>query len=676
MPTIEPDKKSCSLRGPGLSANRRDSLVSDGRRASMTGRRDSVFMSLLEHAQMNRIALDEVEAGIKLKETREENALSCIGKAVCGFLVRKNICNLSYCEDLLGRCQVYMRNAPRVGIYFRFCMSFFKQHVLYFRLKNVAGLACQQFLRRCILKDFECGGVVCRQGDSCDYFYVLIEGQMTITQRLGHIDKVLGTIRSGVSFGEFGIIRQTPRTATITAAAKCSVLMIDKNSFLEILHLSNPEMVRKKTSFLVNLPIFQSAPRTVLEHLSHVMALQHWKPFDIVYRRCRFSGFDDRLLVVLSGHVDVFIEPFLSENELSQRMIKHNSRTCACYSTKALQESLSITKSWLPSAKERGRCVCECGVGSFLNIHSLFRNDSPDCCIIAGSKGATVLVVQKIDFTSIIEKGKSKQLVHALVEQSWNSMCHRQKMVSDLSFSKFPYRELVGQSLLISRPSNNYSAANMAISHMRRFLSGPRYNKLFPPLDFHRISAEQQQSPLISPSSIACAGKQVVPSLQSSTASRSLSHNRTSSGKSPRVSRAMQEANCLYPTSKHDDHSHKCINSPRVDDGSVADDCSSSIFAVPAGNSTPVVTASAKTDPYICHQESDYFERACVKFTRDLKEVHLFLRQSNRNVTIQPLKSHRLLTPRAPELPQDSRSLGVRGARMIASARSDKQERW
>jgi hypothetical protein len=27
-------------------------------------------------------------------------------------------------------------------------------------------------------------------------------------------------------------------------------------------------------------------------------------------------------------------------------------------------------------------------------------------------------------------------------------------------------------------------------------------------------------------------------------------------------------------------------------------------------------------------------------------------------------------------LPQDSRSLGVRGARMIASARSDKQQRW
>jgi CRP-like cAMP-binding protein len=130
-------------------------------------------------------------------------------------------------------------------------MSFFKQHVLYFRLKNVAGLACQRFVRSCIVKDFDSGAVVCRQDDNCDFFYVLIDGQMTITQRSGHVDKVLGTIKSGAAFGEYGIIRQTRRTATITAASKCSAMIIDKNSFLEILHLSNPEMVLKKTSFLL-----------------------------------------------------------------------------------------------------------------------------------------------------------------------------------------------------------------------------------------------------------------------------------------------------------------------------------------------------------------------------------------------------------------------------------------
>jgi hypothetical protein len=138
----------------------------------------------------------------------------------------------------------------------------------------------------------------------------------------------------------------------------------------------------------------------------------------------------------------------------------------------------------------------------------------------------------------------------------------------------------------------------------------------------------------------------------------------------------MQEANCLYPTLQRNHYNQKPIDSPRDDDGSCADDYTSSIFAVPAGNSTPFLTSSAKTDPDLNHQECDYFEKACVKFTRDLKDVHSFLRQSDRNITaIQSLKFYRLFTPRAPELPQDSRSLGVRGARIIASARSDKSRR-
>lgn len=661
MPTIEKNAPT-SLREPGSSAKRRDSLIFEGKRGSITGRRDSVSMSLLEHAEMNRMEFKQVEDSLKLKEIREKAALSLIGKVIYGFQVRKKLCNIAYSDDMLRRCQLYMRHAPRVGIYFRYCLSFFKQHVLHFRMKNVTGLACQQFVKCCIVKDFDCGAVICRQGDNCDFFYVLIEGQMTITQRLGHVDKVLGTIKSGTAFGEFGIIRQTHRTATITAATKCSTMMIDKNSFLEILHISNPEMVLKKTTFLLTLPIFQSAPRITLEHLSHVMTLQNWKPYDFIYRRCRFGGFDDRLLIVLSGHVDVFLEPFLSENELSQRMIKHNSRTCTCYTTKVLQESHSTAKSWLPCAKERGKCVSECGAGSFLNIHCLIRSDSPDCCIIAGPKGASILVVQKIDFISIVEKGKSNQLFQMLAEQSWDSMHQRRNRVSELSFSKFPYRELVGQSMLISRPSNDFTSSNIAMTQMKRFLSGPRHNRVFPPLDLHRISSEKQQTSLNSRCGISCVGKEY--QLRQSSSFHNASHVRIA--QSPKVSRAMKETNFLYPKLQH-----QRIDSQQEDEGSSAKDCTS-IFAAPAGNSVPFVNESAKvTDS--CPRDCDYFDEACVKFSQDLKEVQSFLRQTDRNnAAVHPLISQRYFAPRAPELPQDIRSLGVRGARIIASARSQR----
>jgi hypothetical protein len=632
-------------------------------------------MSLEEHAELNRIVLEEVGAGIKSREAREQVALFVIGKVINGYLVRKSICNAasSSCDESLRRCQLYLRSAPRVGLYFRYCLSFFKHHVLYFRLKNVTGLAFQEFVKRCIMKDFEIGAVICRQGDSCDFFYVLVDGQMMISQRSGHVDKTLGTIRSGASFGEFGIIRQTPRTATITSVTKCCVMMIDKCSFLEILHLSNPEMVRTKTSFLMKLPIFRSAPRITLEHLSHVMAVQHWKPYDFVYRRCQFSGFDERLLVVLSGNVDVFVEPFLSENELSQRETKHKSRLCTCYTTKTLQETHSTAKSWLPQAKERGRCVCERGVGSFLNLHCLFRSDCPDCCIISGSQGAMVLVIQKIDFLSIVDKGNSNQLFRILAEQSWDAMCHRRETVSRLSHSKFPFRELVGQSLLIARPFND---SNIFFLPMKKFLCGPRHRKYFPPLDLHQSSGEEQHFPISSPKNLSGFGKylQQQPQLSSFCKSVSSLHSSEDIKKvSPRLSRTMQEANFWYPCALQYLHS-QTISHKHDERGSRTKDCSSK-YAATAGDPAPVLVESANNTDSASRclkQDFDYFEEAWKFFSKNLKDVQSFLRRPARTAAAVPPPLHSNFAPRAPELPNGSRPLGVRGSRMIESARPTK----
>jgi hypothetical protein len=56
--------------------------------------------------------------------------------------------------------------------------------------------------------------------------------------------------------------------------------------------------------------------------------------------------------------------------------------------------------------------------------------------------------------------------------------------------------------------------------------------------------------------------------------------------------------------------------------------------------------------------------------------VQSFLRQSDRQSgAIRSLNSHRILTPRAPEMPHDARSLGIRGERIIASARGQDKKK-
>jgi hypothetical protein len=302
-----------------------------------------------------------------------------------------------------------------------------------------------------------------------------------------------------------------------------------------------------------------------------------------------------------------------------------------------------------------------------LNIHCLFRSDSPDSCIIAGAKGATVLVIQKIDFMSIVEKGKNKQLFQLLAERSWNSMWQRRNTVSGLAFSKFPYRELVGQSMLISRHHSDFTDSNIILMHMKKFLSGPRHNKVFPPLDLHRIPAEKLPETIIGHDN-SCTSKEFHPRNTFINGNFS-TRNGAVSNHSPRISRAMQETNVLYPSMLHNQQQHQ--DSRRDSFHEPKKDCSS-IFAVPTGNSTAFMIESAKTlSSDFVLEDHDYLEKACIKFSQDLKAVQSFLRQSCcRSSVTYSLNSHRNFTPRAPEAPLDTRSLGIRGARIIASARS------
>ena len=59
------------------------------------------------------------------------------------------------------------------------------------------------------------GDVVVREGDESDRFYVIESGTVQVTAADGHVLREEGP---GDYFGEIGLLRDVPRTATITAA--------------------------------------------------------------------------------------------------------------------------------------------------------------------------------------------------------------------------------------------------------------------------------------------------------------------------------------------------------------------------------------------------------------------------------------------------------------------------
>jgi CRP/FNR family transcriptional regulator, cyclic AMP receptor protein len=90
-------------------------------------------------------------------------------------------------------------------------------------LEAVASLATET--------QFADGDEATREGDEGDAFYVVIDGQLVISQN----GMTIRNIGPGDFLGEISLIDGRPRTATATAAGPVKVLVIRRPEFLELM---------------------------------------------------------------------------------------------------------------------------------------------------------------------------------------------------------------------------------------------------------------------------------------------------------------------------------------------------------------------------------------------------------------------------------------------------------
>jgi CRP/FNR family transcriptional regulator, cyclic AMP receptor protein len=84
-----------------------------------------------------------------------------------------------------------------------------------------------------LLKRFEPGDFLFRQGDPSDHVVLVRSGRAEVLREVGDERILLGTAKEGEFLGEMGVLDERPRSATVRAASELEVELIGRRSFLE-----------------------------------------------------------------------------------------------------------------------------------------------------------------------------------------------------------------------------------------------------------------------------------------------------------------------------------------------------------------------------------------------------------------------------------------------------------
>jgi CRP-like cAMP-binding protein len=96
---------------------------------------------------------------------------------------------------------------------------------------------------------------VVREGERPDHFYVVLTGELEVSLMVGG---VAGRFGPDDWFGEIGLLKNSPRTASVRATTDCDLLEISGEVFLAA--FGAPDMVPDSIRQVMSLRLEHSAP--------------------------------------------------------------------------------------------------------------------------------------------------------------------------------------------------------------------------------------------------------------------------------------------------------------------------------------------------------------------------------------------------------------------------------
>ncbi|RME76093.1 MAG: hypothetical protein D6784_06585 [Chloroflexi bacterium] len=93
------------------------------------------------------------------------------------------------------------------------------------------------------VRTYPAGTVICHEGEREHTFYIIVQGEVAFTKRMGEGEQFLGVKTRGEFFGEFGVLDRAPRAANVLALTDCTLIEIHEDT-LDAILTRNPSATR------------------------------------------------------------------------------------------------------------------------------------------------------------------------------------------------------------------------------------------------------------------------------------------------------------------------------------------------------------------------------------------------------------------------------------------------
>jgi len=102
----------------------------------------------------------------------------------------------------------------------------------------------KQVVKCAVLRSFAAGSVIISEGAAGDSMFIMVEGEVEITKRLGLVldgetpnERIIISLKAeeGVCFGEMSLLENEPRSATVTAQTDCLLMEIGREDFMGLI---------------------------------------------------------------------------------------------------------------------------------------------------------------------------------------------------------------------------------------------------------------------------------------------------------------------------------------------------------------------------------------------------------------------------------------------------------